>query len=249
MLSKFICIPVGPPLWTRASGPNSENSWIPRKEIENPISRSDTVQECFQSSSLSGKSDAGKSSSQRDEEPEMANADRRRIFRKRYSEKQREPLSSLSSLVSNNYGGQAIEPAAGGKTGAEENYLRSVETSTERREKDVKGSCFFCCSGKTPTFQRKGRRRSDFKWEVSRSKIRKMDVNEAELDENNGTDVNGVTIYGATEINGIFLFIIQMAGVPQPLLMTSNEANTRYPDAVIKFYESRLIFNIPEKNK
>lgn len=194
------------------SGPNSENSRILGEKIENPISQSDTVQESFHSSSLSSKSDVGKSSSQRDEEPEMTSADRRRSFRKRYSEKHMEPLSSLSSLMSNDYDDPTypIEQAEGGKTGTEENYLRSVETSAKKREREAKGRCFFCCSGKTPTFQRKGRRQSDFKWEISRPKRRKIDFSETELDENDGTDINEVTIYGATEINGNFLFIIQM---------------------------------------
>ncbi|KAM3172150.1 hypothetical protein ACTXT7_015148 [Hymenolepis weldensis] len=231
--------------------PNSENSWILGEEIENPISQSDIVQENFYSSSPSSKSDVGKSSSQRDEESEIANAERRHSFRKRYSEKQREPLSSLSSFMSNDQDDSTypIEKAEEGKTGTEKNNLRSVETSAKRGEREVKDSCFFCCSGKTPIFQRKSRRQSDFKWEISRSKRRKMDFSETELDENDETDINEVTVYGATEINGNFLFIIQIAGVSQPLLMTSNEANTRYPDAVIKFYESRLTFNIPKKNK
>nr|CDS31968.1 chromobox protein 1 [Hymenolepis microstoma] len=124
---------------------------------------------------------------------------------------------------------------------------RFTKSFAKRRGMEAEGSFNSYGPGKTPTIRCRRRRQSVFRPEDGQLKKRKMYYSEAGLNGDGGTNTGEVTVYGVTTINGNLMFIIHIAGVPHPFLMTPNEANVRYPDAVIQFYEKQLTFRIPQK--
>ncbi|VDO07921.1 unnamed protein product [Rodentolepis nana] len=120
----------------------------------------------------------------------------------------------------------------------------------KRRKMKVEGN--FNPTGpetKPTTAQRRSRRHSLFRSQVGQLKKRQMGCNEAGLGLDDGADTSGVTVFGITTINGDLMFILHIAGVAYPFLMSPSEANARYPDAVIQFYENRLTFRVPSSKK
>ncbi|XP_059618410.1 chromobox protein homolog 1-like isoform X2 [Phlebotomus argentipes] len=51
------------------------------------------------------------------------------------------------------------------------------------------------------------------------------------------------TILGATDINGPLMFLIKWKGTDKAELIPAKEANIKFPQAVIAFYEQRLIWH------
>ncbi|XP_055709660.1 chromobox protein homolog 1-like isoform X2 [Phlebotomus papatasi] len=51
------------------------------------------------------------------------------------------------------------------------------------------------------------------------------------------------TILGATDINGPLMFLVKWKGTDKAELIPAKEANVKFPQAVIAFYEQRLIWH------
>ncbi|KAM7542277.1 hypothetical protein Aperf_G00000019410 [Anoplocephala perfoliata] len=118
-------------------------------------------------------------------------------------------------------------------------------------------------SERTPNVQLQKRNRpSDLRTESSRPKRRKTSErgvdDEAEQEGDKEADKimspkhassekPTMTIVGATEIDGQFMFVLKRGEDPSPIYMSDDIVNKKYPQEVIAFYEKNLTFRDPGK--
>uniref|UniRef100_A0A1L8DWF3 Putative heterochromatin protein 1 n=1 Tax=Nyssomyia neivai TaxID=330878 RepID=A0A1L8DWF3_9DIPT len=86
---------------------------------------------------------------------------------------------------------------------------------------------------------------------AEKSKTKKSSKTDDNHKSKNGDtkDLVPETILGATDINGPLMFLIKWKGTEKAELIPAKEANLKFPQAVIAFYEQRLIWHsVKDKN-